>query len=144
MKELAELKDLMAELLDGEIQFEPEMAVTERGKEIINEIADYAETTELFRKEHHRGDMLQGKTFREMFLYMLDRVCNAPTIFHVCQRHPPHAVCPGCHDEIPAGGEKLNRNVTCSRFDGHGLWIFARHRAGYQQKRRHGTLDLPV
>lgn len=41
MKELAELKDLMAELLDGEIQYEPEMAVTERGKEIINEIADY-------------------------------------------------------------------------------------------------------
>ena len=72
MKELAELKDIMAELLDGEIQYEPEMAVTERGKEIINEIADYAETTELFRKEHHRGDMLQGKTFREMFLYMLD------------------------------------------------------------------------
>ena len=37
MKELAELKDLMAELLDGEIQYEPEMAVTERGKEIIKE-----------------------------------------------------------------------------------------------------------
>lgn len=50
MKELAELKDIMAELLDGEIQCELEMAVTERGKEIINEIADYAETTELFRK----------------------------------------------------------------------------------------------
>ena len=83
MKELAELKDLMAELLDGEIQYEPEMAVTERGKEIINEIADYAETTELFREEHHHGDMLQGKTFREMFLYMLDRVCKAPTISHV-------------------------------------------------------------
>ena len=60
MKEIAELKDLMAELLDGEIQYEPEMAVTERGKEIINEIADYAETTELFRKEHHHGDMLQA------------------------------------------------------------------------------------
>ena len=83
MKEIAELKDLMAELLDGEIQYEPEMAVTERGKEIIHEIADYAETTELFRKEHHHGDMLQGKTFCEMFLYMLDRVCNAPTILHV-------------------------------------------------------------
>lgn len=84
MKELAELKDLMAELLDGEIQYEPEMAVTERGKEIINEIADYAETTELFRKEHHHGDlMLQGMTFREVFAYMLDCVCNAPTILHV-------------------------------------------------------------
>ena len=84
MKELAELKDLMAELLDGEIQYEPEMAVTERGKEIINEIADYAETTELFRKEHHHGDlMLQGMTFREVFASMLDRVCNAPTILHV-------------------------------------------------------------
>ncbi len=83
MKELAELKDLMAELLDGEIQCEPEMAVTGRGKEIINEIADFAEKTELFREEHHRGDMLQGKTFREVFSYMIDRVCNAPTIFHV-------------------------------------------------------------
>lgn len=83
MKELAELIDLMAELLDGEIQCEPEVAVTERGKEIINEIADYAETSELFRKEHHHGDMLQGKTFHEMFLYMIDRAYNAPTIFHM-------------------------------------------------------------
>ena len=61
MKELAELKDIMAELLDGEIQCELEMAVTERGKEIINEIADYAETTELFRKEHHHGFMQERK-----------------------------------------------------------------------------------
>lgn len=83
MKEIAELNGLMAELLEGEIQYEPEMAVTERGKEIINEIADYAEKTELFRTGHHRGDMLQGKSFCEMFSYMLDRVCNAPTILHL-------------------------------------------------------------
>ena len=83
MKEIAELKDLMAELLDGEIQCEPVMAVTERGREIINEIADYAEGTELFRTGHNRGNMLQGKNFCEMFSYMLDRVCNAPTILHL-------------------------------------------------------------
>ena len=81
MKEMAELNALMLELLEDNIKGDP-WQVTNRGREIIDEISDYAERLEIFRVNMDRGQVLEGATARQVYGYMLDRVVNAPTIIH--------------------------------------------------------------
>ncbi len=78
MKNISELSELMAELLEScpDLEFNP------RGIEIINEIADYAEQTKIFKENKERGEIFGGKTAKNIFCYMLDRVVNAPTTLH--------------------------------------------------------------
>lgn len=74
--------DLMVELLETEVS-EPDYIPTVRGREIINEIADYAEGTKLFAAKGSRGAYMQGWSCTALFAYMLDRCENAPTVFHL-------------------------------------------------------------
>lgn len=75
------LKELMLELLEGNVDIE-KWIVTERGQEIINEICDYAEQTKIFKENKERGEIFDKATAQNVFVYMLDRVVNAPTSVH--------------------------------------------------------------
>ena len=81
MKEISQLNDLMLELLENNMNPKT-MDITSRGHEIIDEIADYAESTRLFQENKERGEIFDGLTARQVFAYMLDRVVNAPTTIH--------------------------------------------------------------
>lgn len=82
MNNITELNELMVELLDGHIN-EGTMELTERGRIIINEISDYAEKTQIFQENKERGEIFQDATAKQIYGYMLDRVCNAPTSLHM-------------------------------------------------------------
>ena len=71
----------MAELLESNVDYETTV-FTERGREIINEISDFAEQTRIFKDNEEKGEMFDGSTVRQIFGYMLDRIVNAPTSIH--------------------------------------------------------------
>lgn len=79
MNNISEMPALMAEILD----ICPDYNLTPRGIEIINEIADYAEQTEIFKMNENRGEIFEGKPSKFIFEYMLDRVLCAPTVLHI-------------------------------------------------------------
>lgn len=81
MQDIAELNALMLELLEDNIKGDP-WKVTGRGREIIDEISDYAEQLEIFRANKDRGEMFEGTTARQVYGYMLDKVVRAPTTTH--------------------------------------------------------------
>lgn len=81
MTDISQLNDLMLELLENNINLE-KMEITKRGREIIDEISDYAEQTRIFQDHKERGEMFDGSTAQQVFGYMLDRVVNAPTTIH--------------------------------------------------------------
>lgn len=82
IKDRNDMVDLMIELLETEIS-EPDYIPTARGRDIINEIADYAEGTELFAAKGSLGTYMQGWSYTALFAHMLDRCENAPTAFHL-------------------------------------------------------------
>lgn len=80
--EMNKLNELMAELLDGNVKREA-TEFTVRGYEIINEISDYAEQTKIFIENKECGKMFDDDdTAQQVFVYMLDRIVNAPTTLH--------------------------------------------------------------
>ena len=82
IKDRNDMVDLMVELLENELS-EPDYIPTARGREIINEIADYAEGTKLFAAKGSLGTYMQGWSYTALFAHMLDRCENAPTAFHL-------------------------------------------------------------
>ena len=81
MTDTSQLNDLMLELLENNINLE-KMEITKRGREIIDEISDYAEQTRIFQEHKEKGEMFDGSTAQQVFGYMLDRIVNAPTTIH--------------------------------------------------------------
>ena len=81
MKETSELNNLMLELLESNIDPKT-MEITDRGREIIDEISDYAEQTPLFQEHKVQGTMFDDSTLKQVYGYMLNRIVNAPTEFH--------------------------------------------------------------
>ena len=79
--EMNKLNKLMAELLDGNVKREA-TEFTVRGYEIINEISDYTEQTEIFIENKERDKMFDDDTAQQVFVHMLDRIVNAPTTLH--------------------------------------------------------------
>lgn len=76
MKDINEINPLMAELLEDKIA---EGKFTQRGIEIINEIADYAENTEFFKENKQQGETIfELGSAENIFNYILERVVNAP------------------------------------------------------------------
>lgn len=83
MTDATQINDLMLELLESNTDWQDANAVfTKRGREIIDEISDYAEQTRIFQEHKERGEMFDGSTAQQVFGYMLDRVVNAPTTIH--------------------------------------------------------------
>lgn len=78
MKSTSEINTLMVEFLENC----PDFKLNQRGIEIINEIADYAEQTNIYKDNAHKGKMFEGANAKTIFCYMLDRVVNAPTVLH--------------------------------------------------------------
>lgn len=74
-----DIPKLMLELLN-QIGEEAPPKFTRRAVEIIDEIADYAETTALFQDAKQRGEetFTKGTKAAQLYYYMLDRVANAP------------------------------------------------------------------
>lgn len=81
MENIKNIPDLIVELLESNITLET-MEITARGIEIINEISDYAEQTDIFNANKDRGEMFVGATAQQVFTYMLDRIVNAPISFY--------------------------------------------------------------
>lgn len=81
MTDIKELNALMLELLENNVDLKT-VEFTDRGREIINEISDYAELTEIFKANKQRGEIFDGSTVQQVFGYMLDRIVNAPTTIH--------------------------------------------------------------
>lgn len=83
MTDATQINDLMLELLESNTDWQDANAVfTKRGREIIDEISDYAEQTRIFQEHKEKGEMFDGSTAQQVFGYMLDRVVNAPTTIH--------------------------------------------------------------
>ena len=83
MTEATQINDLMLELLESNTDWQDANAVfTKRGREIIDEISDYAEQTRIFQEHKEKGEIFDGSTAQQVFGYMLDRVVNAPTTIH--------------------------------------------------------------
>ena len=83
MTDTSQINDLMLELLESNTDWQDANAVfTERGREIINEIADFAEQTDIYQRNKEKGEMFDGSTVQQVFGYMLDRIVNAPTTIH--------------------------------------------------------------
>lgn len=83
MIDTSQINDLMLELLENNTDWQDSNAAfTKRGREIIDEISDYAEHTRIFQEHKERGKMFDGSTAQQVFGYMLDRIVNAPTSIH--------------------------------------------------------------
>lgn len=83
MIDVKELNKLMLELLENNTDWrDGQVIFTDRGREIIDEISDYAEQTRIFQEHKERGEIFDGYTAQQVFCYMLDRVVNAPTAIH--------------------------------------------------------------
>lgn len=83
MTDATQINDLMLELLESNTDWQDSNAIfTKRGREIIDEISDYAEQTRIFQEHKERGEMFDGSTAQQVFGYMLDRIVNAPTTIH--------------------------------------------------------------
>ena len=85
MKNTDELNALMLELLEGNSDLEAG-TFTARGREIINEIADYAEKTDIFKREKQEGEKVFEKfTAHSVFTHMLTKLDQAPAdLFVTC------------------------------------------------------------
>lgn len=78
MKNIDEIPDLMLELLEGNSDLEAG-TFTARGREIINEIADYAENTEFYKEHKERvEEMFTDDTAHSVFRRMLVTVVSSP------------------------------------------------------------------
>lgn len=75
------VRERMLELLSGNVDIE-NGKVTDRGREIIDKISDYAEQTRVFQENKDRGEIFSGLSAQRVFVYMLDRAVNAPTSIH--------------------------------------------------------------
>jgi hypothetical protein len=83
MKDISQVNDLMLELLENNTDWQDANAVfTKRGREIIDEICDYAEQTRIFQEHKEKSEIFDGSTAQQVFGYMLDRIVNAPTTIH--------------------------------------------------------------
>lgn len=86
MTNINQIYDLMPELIDDVKEDGGEFVFSERAKAIVKEIADYARSTKLYARSKEQGDEFwkDGKqhTAREIYLFMLDRIVNAPTAIH--------------------------------------------------------------
>lgn len=73
-----DIPELMLELLK-EVGEEVPPKFTRRAVEIIDEIADYAETTALFQSAKQKGEetFTEGTKAAQLYGYMLDRIVNA-------------------------------------------------------------------
>lgn len=84
MNNIEELSELMVELFENNITATQEkIEITDRGRQIINEISDYAEQTRLFQENKSRGEIFNNATAPQVYGYMLDRIANAPTRMHM-------------------------------------------------------------
>lgn len=81
MIEAKKIEDLMLELLESHIDIE-EWKITDRGREIIDQISDHAEQTRIFQENKDRGAIFDGLTAEKVFVHMLDRIVKAPTSIH--------------------------------------------------------------
>ena len=78
MENTDELNDLMLELLEGNSDLEAG-TFTARGREIINEIADYAENTKFYKENKEKGEeTFADDTAHYVFTHMLNKFVNAP------------------------------------------------------------------
>lgn len=83
MEKMSEINDLMLELLEKESEWkDANIVFTERGREIVDKISDYAERTRIFQEHKERGEMFDASTAEQVFAYLLDRIVNAPTTLH--------------------------------------------------------------
>ena len=84
MNSYREIPGLMVELLDSHVTATPEaIEITERGRQIIDEISDFAEQTQIFQKNKGGGEIFDDATAPQVYGYMLDRIVNAPTRVHM-------------------------------------------------------------
>lgn len=83
MKHIKELYELMVELTNEGMDDGDNFKPTKRFREIVNEISDYAEKTEIYQNNKDRGVIFKDATAEEIYGYMLDRVVNAPTSLHM-------------------------------------------------------------
>lgn len=81
MQKIKELNPLMLELLEDNVRGDP-WEVTDRGREIIDEISDYAEQLDIFQTNKDRGEIFEGASARQVYGYMLNRIVHAPTTIH--------------------------------------------------------------
>ena len=78
MKNTSEINDLMLELLEENSDLEAG-TFTARGREIINEIADYAENTEVYKNNKMEGEVtFADDTAHSVFMHMLTKFIMAP------------------------------------------------------------------
>lgn len=78
MENISKLNHLMIELLVGNHNAE-DGTFTARGREIINEIADYAENTAIYKKGKEKGEKtFADDTAEQVFTHMLLKFANAP------------------------------------------------------------------
>lgn len=80
MKDISELDEIMIELLEC-VSFEP-LKITEMGKKLIEEVGDYAERTDSYRKNIGRADEIEPLSAQQALEYLLDRISSAPTALH--------------------------------------------------------------
>lgn len=80
MNKIEDLPELMIEMLDNT---DDSGEFSDRAKEIINEIADYAEKTKIFKDNKEKGEtQFEGEPARLIYGYLCDRIVNAPTTIH--------------------------------------------------------------
>lgn len=93
VKQIGELKNLMVELVEDVIkendgkEGKDNVNFSQRAKEIIKEVADYARTTKIYAANKEKREKFWEETKDAtpalIYGYMLDRVVNAPTKMHM-------------------------------------------------------------
>ena len=93
VKQIGELKNLMVELIQDVIkendgkEGKDNVNFSQRAKEIIKEVADYARTTKIYAANKEQREKFWEETKDAtpalIYEYMLDRVVNAPTKMHM-------------------------------------------------------------
>ena len=84
MKNIEELPDLMVELIESVDDTAAAPKFPRRATEIVKEIAEYAKTTKIYQENTETAlDFWEdGTPPEEIYIFMLQKVVNAPTTLH--------------------------------------------------------------
>lgn len=86
MDKLDQIYELVPELIEETKEDGANLIFSDRAKEIIKEVAEYSRKTKLYSENKERGEEFwsnpEERTARNVYIYMLDRIVNAPTSIH--------------------------------------------------------------
>lgn len=86
MNSIDQMYELVPELIEETKDDGTNLIFSDRAKEVVKEVAEFSRKTKLYQENKERGKEFwsnpEERTARNIYIYMLDRIVNAPTSIH--------------------------------------------------------------